>query len=82
MAALASALPAPIYTPIDEQSEGPILPPVAAANIPKYGQRKGWKPKVAADFGAGGAYPEVSHTLALGSWTSAERHLGVMGIEC
>ncbi|NXD32359.1 PRP45 protein, partial [Spelaeornis formosus] len=25
---------------------------------PKYGSRKGWKPKSAADFGAGGAYPE------------------------
>lgn len=59
MAALASALPAPIYTPIEEANEGPILPVAVAANIPKYGQRKGWKPKGPADFGAGGAYPEV-----------------------
>lgn len=59
MAALASALPAPIYNPVEELVEGPIIPVAASANIPKYGNRKGWKPKAAADFGGGGAYPEV-----------------------
>ncbi|KAJ1873189.1 mRNA splicing protein, partial [Coemansia sp. S17] len=30
--------------------------------IPEYGQRLGWVPKTAGDFGDGGAYPEI-HVL-------------------
>ena len=30
-----------------------------AANIPPYGRRKGWIPRTPADFGDGGAYPEI-----------------------
>lgn len=60
MAALASALPAPMYNPVEEVEQGPARPIVSAsANIPKYGKRKGWKPKAQQDFGLGGAYPEV-----------------------
>lgn len=29
------------------------------SSIPKYGQRKGWIPRCDADFGGGGAYPEI-----------------------
>ncbi|KAK7204297.1 SKIP/SNW domain-containing protein [Myxozyma melibiosi] len=29
------------------------------ANIPPYGQRQGWRPKTADDYGDGGAYPEI-----------------------
>ena len=43
----------------DEQPV-PVLPAAPVVTVPKYGSRKGWKPKTAADFGGGGAYPEVS----------------------
>ncbi|KAI9632777.1 SKIP/SNW domain-containing protein [Dioszegia hungarica] len=61
MAALASALPAPIYTQAAEEETYDALLPAAlpqASNAPAYGSRKGWKPKSAVDFGQGGAYPE------------------------
>lgn len=45
---------------MEEVDEGPILPAVPQVIIPAYGKRKGWKPKAQADFGGGGAYPEVS----------------------
>jgi SNW domain-containing protein 1 len=63
---LSSALPAPIYTPAPEyQDLTPILPAAPVIQIPKYGARKGWKPKNASDFGGGGAYPEVSYVLGV-----------------
>jgi hypothetical protein len=58
-----SALPAPVYQPVVEYEENiapASLPAAPVSNVPKYGARKGWKPKGAADFGGGGAYPEVS----------------------
>ena len=58
MAALARALPAPIYTSTEEIIEAPLPAAPAPSNIPKYGLRKGWKPKTAVDFNGGGAYPE------------------------
>lgn len=30
-----------------------------SSTIPPYGQRKGWKPQTLADYGDGGAYPEI-----------------------
>jgi SNW domain-containing protein 1 len=35
----------------------PLVP--KNTNIPKYGFRKGWIPRTEADFGDGGAYPEI-----------------------
>lgn len=32
--------------------------PAPTAIIPRYGSRKNWKPKAAADYAGGGAYPE------------------------
>jgi SNW domain-containing protein 1 len=58
MAALARALPAPIYTSTEEVIEAPLPAAPTPSNIPKYGSRKGWKPKTAVDFNGGGAYPE------------------------
>lgn len=59
MTALARALPAPLHNPsIDDYEDIPSLPVVQGPVIPKYGKRKGWKPKSAADFNGGGAYPE------------------------
>jgi SNW domain-containing protein 1 len=57
MAALAQALPAPIYTSTEEVYEAPLQSAPKPANIPSYGSRKGWKP-TPADFNGGGAYPE------------------------
>ena len=60
-----SALPTPLHNPVPEYEDvapGP-LPAAPTAHVPKYGSRKGWKPKSAADFGAGGAYPEVSPSI-------------------
>ncbi|ADV25135.1 Nuclear receptor coactivator, putative [Cryptococcus gattii WM276] len=59
MAALARALPAPLHTSTTEYEEAPApLPAAPGPQLPKYGQRKGWKPKTATDFNGGGAYPE------------------------
>ncbi|TNY20537.1 SKIP/SNW domain-containing protein [Rhodotorula diobovata] len=77
MAALFSSLPAPLHSaPADEAASGPAQPAqsssavaVQGANVPPYGQRKGWKPKAQADFGDGGAYPEchvAQYPLELG----------------
>lgn len=33
--------------------------PSLPSSIPKYGERKGWVPRCEADFGGGGAYPEI-----------------------
>ncbi|WVR03715.1 pre-mRNA-processing protein 45 [Kwoniella sp. DSM 27419] len=61
MAALARALPAPLHNPVPEYEDVPApssSTSVVGPQIPKYGSRKGWKPKSAADFNGGGAYPE------------------------
>ncbi|WVQ78889.1 pre-mRNA-processing protein 45 [Cryptococcus sp. DSM 104549] len=59
MAALARSLPAPLHNPIPQYEDVPA--PAAAPTgpqLPKYGARKGWKPKTAVDFNGGGSYPE------------------------
>ncbi|ORX35257.1 SKIP/SNW domain-domain-containing protein [Kockovaella imperatae] len=60
MAALASALPAPIHSSGYDYQEGPSRPVavVSKPQVPAYGSRKGWKPKTDIDFNGGGAYPE------------------------
>ncbi|KZO90510.1 hypothetical protein CALVIDRAFT_569017 [Calocera viscosa TUFC12733] len=61
--ALASLLPKPLYSaPVEEEEEVEVVQPTLAlaprAVIPPYGQRSGWRPLKADDFGDGGAYPE------------------------
>ncbi|KAL7420264.1 mRNA splicing protein [Cryptotrichosporon argae] len=58
MAALAQALPAPIYNHVDDADAAPVGPSAPAVVLPAYGKRKGWKPRAPSDFGDGGAYPE------------------------
>ncbi|KAK8861685.1 pre-mRNA-processing protein 45 [Kwoniella newhampshirensis] len=63
MAALARALPAPLHNPMPEYEDVPTpssapAPVAVGPSIPRYGSRKGWKPKSAIDFNGGGAYPE------------------------
>ncbi|CAK3829495.1 Pre-mRNA-processing 45 [Lecanosticta acicola] len=72
---LSSALPKPKYTGEDEQApthaqqKGPRVIDarelessqlvVKRSGPPPYGQRAGWRPRSAEDFGDGGAFPEV-----------------------
>lgn len=72
---LSSALPKPKYTGEDEelpthtQQKGPRVVDarelessqlvVKRSGPPPYGQRTGWRPRNAEDFGDGGAFPEV-----------------------
>ncbi|EON69332.1 hypothetical protein W97_08592 [Coniosporium apollinis CBS 100218] len=72
LASLAKALPKPKYTgededlPVHTQSRGPRI--VGADTLdqtqirtgpPPYGQRAGWRPRNPADYGDGGAFPEI-----------------------
>jgi len=72
---LSSALPKPRYTGEDEelpthtQQKGPRVVDarelessqlvVKRSGPPPYGQRAGWRPRSAEDFGDGGAFPEI-----------------------
>lgn len=45
------------------------------ANVPPYGARKGWVPRTPADFGDGGAYPEIhvaQYPLGMGQKTGGD----------
>jgi SNW domain-containing protein 1 len=89
-AALAQSLPKPKYTGEDEkrtEQRGPrIVGPgqldetqitVRRAGPPPYGQRAGWRPRTAADFGDGGAFPEVpiaQYPLEMGKASSSNNN--------
>lgn len=66
---LSSALPAPVNLTFEPETErgGPLrgapeMGALVSAKIaaPPYGQRKGWIPRTEADFGDGGAFPEIT----------------------
>lgn len=66
---LTSALPAPINVTYDPDSSNdrylrgaPEMGALVSAKVaaPPYGQRKGWVPRLEADFGDGGAFPEIT----------------------
>lgn len=65
---LSSALPPPINITWDNDDErkllkgAPAIGALVSAKIsaPPYGERKGWIPRVEADFGDGGAFPEIT----------------------
>lgn len=66
---LSSALPRPInitYDPdhvVEKSLNGaPSMGALVGAKVaaPPYGQRKGWIPRAEADFGDGGAFPEIT----------------------
>ena len=56
-------LPAPVHAAEAASDEGGMGPPMAQppkrANAPPQGARKGWIPRSQADFGGGGAFPEI-----------------------
>lgn len=66
---LSSVLPAPSNSVWDREDErrsvakgAPEIGALVSAKIaaPPYGQRKGWVPRNEADFGDGGAFPEIA----------------------
>lgn len=72
-ATLSSLLPTPRYSAVtedgieqsnggqsqkEEVAAGPSNSSALSTRIPTYGNRAGWRPKLAEDFGNGGAYPE------------------------
>lgn len=65
---LSSALPPPVNLTWDNDDErkllrgAPTIGALVSAKIaaPPYGERKGWIPRVEADFGDGGAFPEIT----------------------
>ncbi|KAJ2798814.1 mRNA splicing protein [Coemansia guatemalensis] len=70
MSSISQFLPEPknSYTKQDARDNSPaatepgkalVSQEAAKRNIPQYGERTGWAPKTAEDFGDGGAYPEV-----------------------
>ncbi|GAA5813830.1 hypothetical protein MFLAVUS_007317 [Mucor flavus] len=67
MASLSSLLPKPRQTlasapdaaPQLEKQINQIVAKSSQSRIPPYGQRKNFRPRLAEDFGNGGAYPEV-----------------------
>ncbi|KAI8636063.1 SKIP/SNW domain-containing protein [Parasitella parasitica] len=67
MASLSSLLPKPRQTldsapsaePQLEKQISQLITKSAQSRIPPYGQRKSFRPRVAEDFGNGGAFPEI-----------------------
>lgn len=66
---LSSALPPPVNVTWDNDEEqrkalrgAPNLGALVSAKVaaPPYGQRKSWIPRTEADFGDGGAFPEIT----------------------
>lgn len=66
---LSSILPAPTNIIWDREDEremlaagAPSMGALVSAQVaaPPYGQRKGWVPRTEADFGDGGAFPEIA----------------------
>ncbi|KAJ2888189.1 mRNA splicing protein, partial [Coemansia aciculifera] len=65
MSSISQFLPQPKHTTSRPETTTAVvstLTTVASNDIPQYGQRAGWQPKTASDFGGGGAYPEI-HVL-------------------
>uniref|UniRef100_A0A1Q3F5Y6 Putative mrna splicing factor/ chromatin binding snw family nuclear protein n=1 Tax=Culex tarsalis TaxID=7177 RepID=A0A1Q3F5Y6_CULTA len=92
---LSSILPAPsnpIWDREDERrhkassSSGSNLGALVSAKIasPPYGQRKGWVPRTEADFGDGGAFPEIhvaQYPLGLGAPGNASKKSNALAVQ-
>ncbi|KAJ2444727.1 mRNA splicing protein, partial [Coemansia sp. RSA 2424] len=67
MSSISQFLPEPKHTTSRVETAAAVattdaLVAIDSNAIPRYGQRAGWVPKTASDFGGGGAYPEI-HVL-------------------
>lgn len=75
---LSSALPPPINISYDPETDrdralrgAPEMGALVSAKVaaPPYTQRKGWIPRTEADYGDGGAFPEITVVqYPLGKW--------------
>lgn len=53
-------LPTPKHLAPEEENVGDLAPsPPKQSVVPPQGKRKGWIPRIASDFGDGGAFPEI-----------------------
>lgn len=90
---LSSILPAPsnpIWDRDDERKHvakgTPTMGALVSAKIaaPPYGQRKGWVPRTEADFGDGGAFPEIhvaQYPLCMGAPGNASKKSNALAVQ-
>lgn len=90
---LSSLLPAPTNSVWDREDErrmaakgAPAMGALVTAKIaaPPYGQRKGWIPRNEADFGDGGAFPEIhvaQYPLGMGAPGNAGKKSNALAIQ-
>lgn len=90
---LSSILPAPANPIWDRDDERkhvakgtPSMGALVSAKIaaPPYGQRKGWVPRTEADFGDGGAFPEIhvaQYPLGLGAPGNANKKSNALAVQ-
>lgn len=90
---LSSILPAPSNQVWDREDEmkmlargAPELGALVSAKIasPPYGQRKGWVPRTEADFGDGGAFPEITvaqYPLGLGAPENLNKKSNALAVQ-
>lgn len=84
---LSSLLPAPSNSVWDRESEKKPSRAVdlvhAKTAAPPYGQRRGWIPRNEADFGDGGAFPEIQvaqHPLGMGAPNNAAKKSNALAL--
>uniref|UniRef100_A0A1L8DHE4 Putative mrna splicing factor/ chromatin binding snw family nuclear protein n=1 Tax=Nyssomyia neivai TaxID=330878 RepID=A0A1L8DHE4_9DIPT len=91
---LSSILPAPINSAWDRDDESyqslakgaPSIGALVSAKIaaPPYGQRRHWIPRTEADFGDGGAFPEITvaqYPLGMGAPENAHKKSNALAIQ-
>ncbi|XP_055679841.1 puff-specific protein Bx42 [Lutzomyia longipalpis] len=91
---LSSILPAPINSAWDRDEENhqslakgaPTIGALVSAKIaaPPYGQRRNWIPRTEADFGDGGAFPEITvaqYPLGMGAPENANKKSNALAIQ-
>uniref|UniRef100_A0AAG5CRK6 SKI-interacting protein SKIP SNW domain-containing protein n=1 Tax=Anopheles atroparvus TaxID=41427 RepID=A0AAG5CRK6_ANOAO len=87
---LSSVLPAPTNPVWDRDDERKMKTPSMGALVsakvaaPPYGQRKGWIPRTEADFGDGGAFPEIhvaQYPLGMGAPGNASKKSNALAVQ-
>uniref|UniRef100_A0A2M4A9V5 Putative mrna splicing factor/ chromatin binding snw family nuclear protein n=1 Tax=Anopheles triannulatus TaxID=58253 RepID=A0A2M4A9V5_9DIPT len=87
---LSSVLPAPTNPVWDRDDERKMKTPSMGALVsakvaaPPYGQRKGWIPRNEADFGDGGAFPEIhvaQYPLGMGAPGNASKKSNALAVQ-
>lgn len=87
---LSTVLPAPSNPVWDRDDERKMKTPSMGALVsakvaaPPYGQRKGWIPRTDADFGDGGAFPEIhvaQYPLGMGAPGNASKKSNALAVQ-